>query len=58
MDSGVDAGDNENTGIGARFSVVAHQVGEGLVGWGICFVALDERLDGGNLRSRHFFWWV
>ena len=25
------------------------------MGRGICFVALDERLDGGRLRSRHFF---
>lgn len=24
------------------------------MGRGICFVALDERLDGGRLRSRHF----
>ena len=24
------------------------------MGWGICFVALDERFDGGRLWGRHF----
>jgi hypothetical protein len=54
VDSRVDAGDDQDTGVGTRFSVVAHQVREWLVGRSICFVALDERLDGGRLRSRHF----
>lgn len=54
VDARVHTGDYEDTWVGPWFSVVAHQVGEGLVGWCIGLVALDERLDGGDWGSRHF----
>jgi hypothetical protein len=54
MDTWVDTGYDEDTGIGAWLAVVAHQMGEGLVAWDIVLVALNERLNGGDLKRRHF----
>jgi hypothetical protein len=51
VDSRIDAGDDEDAGIRARLSIIAHEMREWFVSLGIGFAALDERLDRGYLRS-------